>query len=138
MERVEFGVDIEACRENLRQREEKKYGAREQLRQKARTSILSAIERVFPDYENVKRVYLFGSITRPGKFRIDSDIDVAVEGTNAKEYFALWRDLERIITEWAIDLRELNEPCYFTQTVQQRGELIYERKDDSFEIRSRS
>lgn len=83
-------------------------------------------------------VYLFGSITHRGKFRIDSDIDVAVEGTNAKQYFALWRDLERIITEWEIDLRELNEPSYFTQTVKQRGELIYERKDASFESRSRS
>ena len=138
MEKVEFGVDIEACRENFRQREEQKYGDRERLRQTAKTAILSAIERVLPHYKNVERVYLFGSITRPGKFRIDSDIDVAIKGTNAKEYFALWRDLERIITEWAIDLRELNEPCYFTQTVQQRGELIYERKDDSFESRSRS
>lgn len=125
----DFGVDITACRKNLRQREERKDRERETRRQAARADVLAAIAAVLPGYPDVRRVHLFGSVTRPGKFRLDSDVDVAVEGTNARQYFDLWRDLEAAAPDWAIDLREINEPSYFAQTVQQRGELVYERKN---------
>jgi len=93
----------------------------------ARKSILHAIASVLPDYPEVRRVYLFGSVTHAGTFHSDSDIDVAVEGTKAEQYFELWHELGNAATEWQIDLREINQPSHFTETVQQRGELVYER-----------
>lgn len=98
-------------------------------RQTACASVLAAIQAVLPRYPNVQRVYLFGSVIRKGAFRPNSDVDVAIEGTNAEQYFALWRDLEEVAPDWIIDLREINEPSYFAQIVRQRGELVYERKD---------
>jgi predicted nucleotidyltransferase len=121
-------VDLESCRENFRVREEQRALEREAHRQAARSAILSAIQAILPVHPEVRRIYLFGSIIRPGAFRFDSDIDVAVEGTNAEQYFALWRDLEEAAPGWLIDLREINQPSYFADAVKERGELVYERK----------
>ena len=122
-------MDIEACRENLQQREESKYQVRESRRLVAREAIHAAIQMVLPHYPAVKRVYLFGSVICAGAFHPNSDIDVAVEGATASTYFALWRELEEAVSDWRIDLRDLNQPSYFSQRVRQQGELVYERKD---------
>ncbi|HEY71679.1 MAG TPA: nucleotidyltransferase domain-containing protein [Thermoflexia bacterium] len=42
-----------------------------------------------PSYPSLRRVYLFGSVIRPGAFLPSSDIDVAVEGLDAEAYFDL-------------------------------------------------
>ncbi len=42
-------------------------------------------------------------------------------GTDAATYFALWRDLEAVCPNWAIDLREINQSSHFTDTVCQTG-----------------
>ena len=122
-------MDIAACRETLRQREESNYQARESRRLAAREAILAAIQMVLPRYSAVKRVYLFGSVTCAGAFHPNSDIDVAVEGVTTSDYFPLWRELEEAVSDWMIDLRDLKEPSYFSQRVRQQGELVYERKD---------
>jgi predicted nucleotidyltransferase len=59
-------------------------------------------------------------------FHDHSDIDIAVVGTDAATYFALWRDLEAACPVWCIDLREMNQLSHFTDTVRQSGELVYE------------
>lgn len=122
-------MDIAACRENLRQREESHYQVRERRRLAAREAIVAAVQSVLPHYPTVKRVYLFGSVTCAGAFHSNSDIDVAVEGVTTSDYFVLWRDLEEAVSDWMIDLRELNETSYFSQRVRRQGELVYERKD---------
>jgi predicted nucleotidyltransferase len=128
---MDFAVDIYACREHLRQREEKAYLEREQRRQAAREAILAALQGILPHYPTLEQVYLFGSVTRIGAFQADSDIDLAVTGISAEEYFALWRDLEAALADWRIDLRELDQTSYFGQRVRQQGELIYEHQDAS-------
>lgn len=134
MNTLDFGVDLKACRENLRQRQARRYRERETQRQAARTAVLAAIRTVLPEYPQVQRIYLYGSITHPGTFGAQSDVDIAVEGTNAEDYFTLWRDLQEAAPEWEIDLREINQPCYFSDTVRQRGELIYERKHATSQV----
>jgi predicted nucleotidyltransferase len=121
-----MSVDWQHCRENFERREADALEQREVHRQQARRIVLTAIAQIAPLYPQVQRVYLFGSITQPGYFRLDSDIDVAVEGTDAKTYFALWRDLEQACPGWSIDLRELKTPSYFTTAVRAQGELVYE------------
>jgi len=105
---------------------------REILRQQAREEAIATITQVVPHYPQITQIYLFGSVTQPGQFRDRSDIDIAVAGTNAATYFALWRDLEAACPNWAIDLREImNQPCHFTDTVRQTGELVYESTSSS-------
>jgi len=124
----DFGVDLEVCRANLRAREQQLFQEREARRMTARAAILAALQAVLPSHPEVERVYLFGSIIKAGAFHAASDIDVAVKGTNAEEYFALWHELNEAAPDWEIDLREINLPSHFADTVQQRGELVYERQ----------
>ena len=123
----DFGVDIDACRENFYKRQERRRQQREAVRQATREAILGAVHKVLPDHPEVKSLYLFGSIIRENAFGPESDIDVAVEGTNAEQYFTLWRHLQDAVPERMVDLREINKPSYFADTVRERGELIYER-----------
>lgn len=122
-------VDWKLCQENCERRQAEALRQREVQRQKAREMVLTAIAQLAPAYPLVERVYLFGSVTQADRFHTNSDIDVAVEGTDAETYFAFWRDLERICFNWMIDLREINTPSHFTETIKQQGELVYERPD---------
>ncbi len=129
----EFNVDIVACRESFTAREERKLAEREKRRQVALEAAGAALNAVLPRYGKVRRAYLFGSVTRPGAFRLDSDVDIAVEGIEAADYFALWRDLEAAMPDWPVDLREFVPGTHFAERVQMEGHLIYESKDSGAE-----
>jgi predicted nucleotidyltransferase len=129
MDAFDFQVDLEACRENFQARQKQRLEDLEAHRLAAHTAIMIALGTVLPFHPEVARIYLFGSVTKPGEFQADSDIDVAVEGTNAEQYFALWHELNDAAPDWVIDLREIDRPSYFADTVRQRGELVYERKN---------
>jgi len=119
-------MNLEQCRENWQRRAVARYQAQEARRQQARLEAIAAITQVLPQYPQIDEIYLFGSVTRLGQFHQDSDVDIAVTGTDAASYFALWRDLEAACPQWFIDLREINEPSTFADLVRQTGELIYE------------
>ncbi|BAS27337.1 nucleotidyltransferase family protein [Limnochorda pilosa] len=51
----------------------------------------------------VRRVWLFGSVLRPDDFRLDSDLDLAVEGLGASRFFWVASRLQER-TEFAVDL----------------------------------
>ena len=119
-------IDLQPCRDNFDRRVSAQQAAREALRQQARQAAIVAITQTLPHYPTVTQVYLFGSLTQPGQFHAHSDLDIAVAGTDAATYFALWRDLEAACPEWLIDLREINQPSPFASTVRQFGELVYE------------
>ena len=125
----EFGVDLDACREAFRARQQKMRAERENRRLDALEAVRRAILECVQDYPSVRRIYLFGSVARPGAFRRSSDVDVAVEGIGTAEYFDLWRDLERAAPEWSIDLRDMSRPSLFAERVRATGQLIYERND---------
>ncbi|MEM9120045.1 MAG: nucleotidyltransferase domain-containing protein [Cyanobacteria bacterium P01_F01_bin.56] len=120
-----MAINHQKCRENFRQQIAHQWEAREMLRSQARTKAIAAILQSVAGYAEITQVYLFGSITQPGQFHHHSDIDIAVAGTDAVTYFAFWRDLEVAYPNQAIDLREINQPCHFTDIVRQTGDLIY-------------
>jgi predicted nucleotidyltransferase len=126
-----MAIDLQHCRENFSQRAATQQAARETLRQQAHQAAIAAILQIAPNYPPITQIYLFGSVTRSGGFHSQSDIDIAVAGTDATAYFALWRDLEAACPDWAIDLREINQPSHFTNTVHQFGELVYESSGGS-------
>ena len=129
---MDFGIDILACRENLEAREKQRFVEHEKRRLAAHADVLAGIRQVLRGHPEVVRIYLFGSVIRDGDFHPGSDVDVAVEGTNAEQYFFLWRDLENASPGWFIDLREIYTPSYFSDSVHQRGELVYERENEGF------
>jgi len=56
---------------------------------------------------DVQRVVLFGSLAHEAWFVPDSDVDLAVEGVQAKDYWKAWRLVEDIIAERPVDLIDM-------------------------------
>lgn len=117
--------NIQAYRDSYQARLQRNFEAGEAKRKKAFQEIKAVAPAIVVKYPAVKRMYLFGSILRPGAFRADSDIDLAIEGGSAEDYFALWRDLQEALSDWFIDLRDLPAETIFTQRVYETGEKIY-------------
>ncbi len=118
-------IDIQAAREAFQARLQRKFEQREAARENALQVARAAVPAIVAKYPAIKAAYLFGSILRPGAFRVDSDIDIAIEGGSAEDYFALWHDLEEALPDWFIDLRDLPPDTHFTQRVYRTGEKIY-------------
>ena len=62
----------------------------------------------------IKRVILFGSLIQDGQFDKFSDVDLAVEGLSAEQYWNAWRMAEDAIREHEIDIVDLDSA---TQTL---------------------
>lgn len=135
MTQSHFGVDVAACRRSFIAREERKRAKRELRRQAALQAAFNAIISIAPRYPTLRRAYVFGSVLRQGAFRLKSDVDIAVEGVDATDFFPLWGDLEEAMPDWGVDLRELVPGSNFAQRVQESGRLIYERENSGFESR---
>jgi len=56
---------------------------------------------------SVKRVILFGSLAHESWFVSGSDVDLAVEGIETKDYWQAWRDVEEIIQGKSVDFVEM-------------------------------
>ncbi len=100
-------IDIQAARRAFLSRQQKTLEQHEALRQNALQAVRSVAPAIIAKYPTVTATYLFGSILRPGAFQTNSDIDIAIEGGSAEDYFALWRELEEVLPDWFIDLREV-------------------------------
>jgi predicted nucleotidyltransferase len=120
-------MDLIGVRAYLEAREGQRFQTREETRLRALEMARAAIQTVLPVFPRVRRAFLFGSITRPGAMRRDSDIDIAVEGDlTAEEYFALWRALDREISGWQVEVVELEKDLHFAERVRKTGEKVYE------------
>ncbi len=120
-----MSIDIQAARQALEARFQKDFKKREAAREKALQAARAVAPGIIAKYPAIGAAYLFGSILRPGAFGSDSDIDIAIEGGSAKDYFDLWHDLEKALPNWFIDLRDLPPDTYFTRRVYRTGEKIY-------------
>jgi predicted nucleotidyltransferase len=133
----QFAFDLAASRAYLISRQQRAYQVAEQLRQAALHAVYRAARLVLPRFPGVERAYVFGSVLRSGAMHAGSDIDIALEGRlSAEEYFALWRALESEMSEWTVDLVELDRDVRFADCVREQGALIYERSDSDVESRN--
>lgn len=96
--------------------------AREALRLRKLEQARAAIRRVAPRFPAVRRVYLFGSVLRPGRFHDRSDIDVAVECDDLEAETPFARALERELAT-DVDLRPLRGAI--AEAVRDEGEKVY-------------
>ncbi len=124
-------LQIEIYRHTFRQQLQRDQESRERQRLQALQAMRDKAPAILTAYPSVRRAYLFGSVTRPGAFRPTSDIDIALEGTTAAEYFAVWRDLERALPGWVMDVREITGTSPFADLIRKTGMLIYERVSSS-------
>jgi len=78
--------------------------------QNDREQLLERVRQVAAELKTrfkAKRVILFGSLVDAAWFTSDSDVDLAVEGLTATEYWQAWRLAEEIIDIRPVDLIEL-------------------------------
>ncbi len=54
-----------------------------------------------------RRVILFGSLVHGAWFVSESDVDLAVEGLKADDYWEAWRIVEELITDRVVDIVDL-------------------------------
>jgi len=122
---------IHTYRQSFQARLERQRDAQEARRQRALESVRKETPAILSRWPCVHRAYLFGSVLCPGAFHRGSDVDVAVEGVTAEEYFVIWRALERACPDWAIDLRDITAASPFADLVRRTGVVIYAREDTS-------
>lgn len=90
---------------------------RETLRLAARDRLRQALREVLPG----QKVIVFGSLTRPGRFREDSDVDIAIESEPQHlNVFALMGELEERVGR-PVDVIVL-PACRFREEIRREGE----------------
>lgn len=76
---------------------------------------------------NVTRVILFGSFAK-GRYRFDSDVDIAVEGLSSRDYWKAWVEVDNL-SSISVDLRCLEDfPTEFRNQIIKQGIVVYENK----------
>jgi predicted nucleotidyltransferase len=118
-------ASLRPYREYHARRERELREEREALRSGVLRQAREAIRRSAPRFSAIRSVYLFGSILQPGRFRSDSDVDVAIDCDALEVETPFWDVLENALGR-NVDLRPRVGPI--AQAVEDYGELCYERK----------
>ena len=102
----------------LQQMNEKRLRESEELRMEVRERLASVLGRYLPG----RKVVLFGSITKPGKFGMDSDIDLALE--EELQGISVYQLTSLLAEEMgrSVDIVILPE-CRFRDRINREGEL---------------
>ena len=105
-------------------RKQQRYAQRETERKKWLLRVRETIQHHAPHYAGIRQVYIFGSLLKPGQFRSNSDIDIAVKCDALESESAFWRSVEQTLHR-NVDLRPLKDPL--KEVIALSGELVYER-----------
>jgi uncharacterized protein len=81
------------------------------------------IKKLSEKYQ-VKKVLLFGSCLDNAKN--NRDIDIAIEGINADNFFEYYGDLLLNLTK-PVDVVDMSGSSKFIELIKQEGELLYEQ-----------
>lgn len=79
---------------------------------------------------NANLVVLFGSFAK-GTHRMNSDVDIAVEGINTTEFLRAWAFVDQL-TDLSVDLRCLEDfPASSRKLILEQGVVFYEKRTNS-------
>lgn len=117
---------MDTARHYFQQRAQHQRERREAVRQQWLQRVQAAVADLAPRHPGVARVYLFGSLTQPGRFHSDSDIDLAVACDSLESESAFWWALEHALQR-TVDMRPLNPENALFETVIASGQRLYER-----------
>lgn len=110
-----------AYRRRAEAREAERLARREALSQRARRMAARLHDVFGPDV----RIYLLGSVRDLDRFRLDSDIDLAVEGLDPAEYWEAWRVVESLAERTAVHLIRLETAAdSFREVIRADGEEL--------------
>jgi len=101
---------------------------RQSDQEEMRIALIEQINRVLSKLEKKydwDEAYLFGSVAQKGKFRRNSDIDIAVSGLNSLEHYAFTGEISELLDK-RVDVVLLEE-CRFTKSIKKKG-LKWNRK----------
>jgi len=73
---------------------EKQKADRERERQQVLSSVKDILEELAPEY-GFSKAYIFGSIVKPGRFRRNSDVDIAIFDLKDEDFFRLMAEISR-------------------------------------------
>jgi predicted nucleotidyltransferase len=91
--------------DRARARERSRVARRIELESAARAAVEALRGRYGADID----VYLFGSVLDPHRFRLDSDLDLAVRGVPAQRYFEACQVAESAAATTRLDLVRLED-----------------------------
>lgn len=73
-----------------------------------------------------KEIYLFGSIVQDGRFKPNSDVDIAVRGLNKFDYYTFIGEVSEILNR-RVDVIRLEE-CHFSVSIVKKGKRWKRKK----------
>jgi len=84
--------------------------------------VARAAARLLKQDFGVRRVLLFGSLSRDYGFRERSDIDLAVQGLPPTSFFAAWRAIDELAKDIEIQLVDIDRaPTLLRLRIQDTG-----------------
>lgn len=95
---------------------------RRAIMERTRRAVLAELVRLLGEWGpryGIRHAYIFGSITRPGHFTEDSDVDIAVERMVPEDYFLAMSAFASALGR-EVDLIELDR-CHFAHRIRERG-----------------
>ena len=101
---------------------------RQAEQEKLRIRVLKLISTALTTLEKKyhwDEAYLFGSVAQKGKFKRNSDIDIALRGLNGIEHYAFIGDISDFLNK-RVDVVLLEE-CSFAESIKEKG-LRWNRK----------
>lgn len=81
-----------------------------QEEQRERRQLLARVQKVATMLKTrfaARRVVLFGSLAHASWFTFDSDVDLAVEGLDTKDFWHAWRMAEEMLGDRPVDIIEI-------------------------------
>jgi uncharacterized protein len=112
-------------RSNWEKAAEREKALNEARRAAALQAARGAAERLAQDF-HVDRIILFGSILAEGGFHRYSDIDLAVSGLDAGDYYRAMGALT-MESQFEIDLKPLDELSGLFRRNAEQGMVLYEK-----------
>lgn len=114
---LEMRPYLEAYRRHIR---EARVSARQRAEQ-AREAALGCAQKLVEEF-GATRVYLFGSLAE-GRFRLASDIDLAVEGLAPEKFFKASAAISRFAGDFDVDLIPF-ETYKYQAEILEKGQVL--------------
>ena len=104
---------------------QKEQEERERLRKLILQDVNKTLQLLMGKY-TWKEIYLFGSIIQEGKFKPNSDVDIAVRGLDKFDYYTFIGEVSQLLNR-RVDVIRLEE-CHFSDSIIKKGHRWIHKK----------
>jgi predicted nucleotidyltransferase len=100
---------------------ENKKADREEKRLQTLFALKEILSDLAPKYD-FSRAYIFGSVVKKGRFRYESDVDIAVFDLKNENFFRLMSDISNSLGR-EVDLYQIEIDEFLRKTIEETGIL---------------